>query len=159
MILYNNHNSMKDLHFKRALSFSLLFYLASFILFALMSVVFGTSLDTAPNDIPVLQCVAYLLTLIPAILVCAKWYFRKFQPSTRRGLLLGIFALIISCVLDLILVLVSMPGGEGMKMLGTLYTDWKFYATVVILVGTATYAGFEFDRTYTFDEAGLHKKK
>ncbi len=150
---------MKDLHFKRALGFSLLFYLASFVLFALMSVAFGTSLDTAPNNVPVFQYVTYLLVLIPAILVCAKWYFRKFQPSTRRGLLLGIVALVISFALDQILVVVSMPREEGVKMLSSIYTDWKFYTTMVILIGTATYTGFEFDRTYTFDEAGLHKKK
>ena len=149
---------MKDLHFKRALGFSLLFYIVSFILFALLFVVFGTSLDTKPNEIPVFQCIVYLLALIPVILVCAKWYFRKFQPSTRRGLFLGIFTLVVSCVLDVILVASSTPEEGVVKMLGTLYADWKFYVTVIIVIGTATYAGFEFDRTYTFDEAGLHKK-
>lgn len=148
---------MKDLNLKRAIGFSVLFYIVSFILFALMSVVFGTSLDTKPNEIPVLQCVVYLLSLIPAILVCAKWYFRKFQPSTRRGVFLGIFALIISCALDLVLVTTSMPDG-GIDMLGNLYADWKFFATIVILVGTSAYAGFEFDRTYTFEEGALRKK-
>lgn len=148
---------MKNVHLKRAIGFSLLFYIVSFILFALMSVIFGTSLETAPNDIPVIQCVVYLLTLIPAVLVCAKWYFRKFQPSTRRGVFLGIVALVISCVLDVILVTVSMPDG-GIEMLGTLYTDWKFFATVIILIGTAAYAGFEFDRTYTFEDGVMRKK-
>ncbi|HRH23684.1 MAG TPA: hypothetical protein PK295_03565 [Candidatus Magasanikbacteria bacterium] len=149
---------MKDLNLKRAIGFSVLFYIVSFILFALMSVVFGTSIDTKPNEIPLLQCIVYLLSLIPAILVCAKWYFRKFQPSTQRGVLLGIVALIVSCVFDLVLVTTSMPDGGGIEMLGSLYTDWKFFATIVILVGTSAYAGFEFDRTYTFEEGALRKK-
>jgi hypothetical protein len=149
---------MGYLHISRACGFSLILYIATFVVFAILSVIFGVSTASAPDDISMLQRVIYWIVLVPLIVVVAKWYFRKFQPSFKRGVVLGMFTLVAFVILDAIILLASMPGGEGWSMLKTMYSEWKFYIAFVITLATTAYAGFEFDRTYTFGDGALHKK-
>ncbi len=149
---------MKDIAIGRACGFSILLYSALFVLFALLSVFFKVDPSAMPNDIPLVQCIIYWIVLIPLVLVFSKWYFRKFQPSFKRGLILGIFTLVIFYILDATMLVLSVPNGGGWDLLKTMYTDWKFYIGIVLVLATTSYAGFEFDRTYTFDEKGLTKK-
>lgn len=149
---------MKNLRVKRAFSFSLLLYIGTSVIFAVLSVLFAVDMDANPQDISLVQCVIYWILLIPLILLLSKWYFRKFQPSLKRGLLLGIVATVVSFLLDFIMIGITLSAGASIDMFIALYSNWKLYMTTILLIGVTTYAGFEFDRTYTFDETGLTKK-
>lgn len=148
---------MKNINLKRALGFSVLLYLSTFIIFGILSLVFGVAKDFEIAKISIVQYVVYWLLFIPTALMLAKWYFKKFEPSFWRGVMLGVCTVIVSFVLDLISISISIATGESLRSFAAMYTDWTFYATIVIVIATTAYAGFEFDRTYTFDESGLKK--
>ncbi len=148
---------MEHVRFPRALGFALILYLATFVLVLLLSLVFRIDMSTSA-EMPIMMCLAYLVLLIPLILICAKWYFRKFQPSFKRGLLLGACTLAVFYILDTTMLFLGYPKEEALALVKSMFTDWKFYAALIVVLGTTAYAGFEFDRTYTFGDTGLKKK-
>lgn len=149
---------MKLIRFRRALGFALLLYLATFVIVTILALVFRINLSaSSPDTMPLVLCILNWIVTIPVVLMFAKWYFRKFQPSLKRGAVLGIFTLVIFYILDTTMLLVSTP--NAWEIVKNMYTDWKFYISIVVVLGTTMYAGFEFDKTYTFDEdSGLNKK-
>ncbi len=149
---------MRALNFKRALSFSLLLYVCTSVIFVLLSLIFGIEMDAKPSEISTMQCITYWIISVPIILVLSKWYFKRFQPSMKRGLCLGILAIIISFLLDSLMIALTMSAGASIEMFVSMYSDWKFYVMVILVIATTAYAGFEFDRTYTFEDGAMRKK-
>lgn len=151
--------SMKDINLNRALGFSLILYIGTLLIFGVLSAIFRFFADSSVIHTPVLQYVVYWIVFIFLILILSKWYFRKLQPSAKRGVILGICAVIVSIILDVVSIFFTTTQGTSFAWaLREIYTSWTFYVTIVLLIATTAYAGFEFDRTYTFDETGLSKK-
>ena len=149
---------MEHVRFPRALGFALMLYLSTFVVVVLLSLAFRIDMSNTSAEMPTAMCLVYLALLIPLILMCAKWYFRKFQPSFKRGLLLGVFTLVVFYILDTTMLFLGYPREEVVTLIKNMFTDWKFYAALIVVLGTTAYAGFEFDRTYTFGDTGLEKK-
>lgn len=149
---------MKSVNVLRAFAFAVILYIATFILFAAVLFACGVTIGTAPDQIPVFVHVIYLALTIPLILMLAKWYFRKFQPSFSRGVFLGVYTLVVFYVFDIGMLFLGLSLDEVVSLLYEMIRDWKFYALTVVVLGTTAYAGFEYDRTYTFGDAGLKKK-
>jgi len=135
------------LNIKRAIIFALALYLVGAVLFTLLYWIFGVSLDTLPKDIPTMLYVVTWIIMIPLVLVCSKWYFKRLPPTFVRGIVLGVVAVVLMNIFDIFLVVVS---GMGVDMLLELYTDWRWFFTNIFVIALVAYAGFEFDQTFTF---------
>ncbi len=86
---------------------------------------------------------------IPIVLLLAKWYFKKVLPTVKNGLQLGIVAIIVSLIFDGLSIGATIAVGQSIDVFTALYTDWKFYVTVIEILLLTTFAGFEFDATDT----------
>jgi hypothetical protein len=87
--------------------------------------------------------------MIPIVLVWAKWFFRLVPPSVKHGVLLGAVALIIATVCDLLFIFVLPVFPMSVADVQQLGTNWMAYAVIIELLALTTYAGFEYDRTFT----------
>jgi len=140
----HNHFCM---NLKRAIGFAVALYIISFIGFFVTLLLPGEhSLTEVP---PLATFVVVWLIHIPVVLLLAKWYFRKVSATTKNGLLLGIVTIAVALVLDGLSIAGTIAAGESIDTFKALYTDWKFYATVLEIILLTTYAGYEFDSTYT----------
>jgi len=81
---------------------------------------------------------------IPIILLLSKWYFKMDAPTIKKGFLLGISALIIGGILDLI---ITVP--FFVKSISVFYSNWLMYIGMIWMIVLTTYAGYEFDSTFT----------
>ena len=84
--------------------------------------------------------------LIPVTLFVAKWYFHVDEPTSKKGFLLGILVLITGTVLDAI---ISVP--VFVKSYTVFYSNTYLYIGMLEILLLMTYAGYEFDSTYTKD--------
>lgn len=119
-------------------------YIIMLIIFMPLSMMLG----------PDRQGLAYLIygiLLVPATLLLAKWFFKTMNPTWQRGLALGIITIVFSLALDGLMVAGMYFGGEPLDDFAIMYTSWEFYATLVWLIAITTFAGWEFDGTYTAD--------
>lgn len=98
---------------------------------------------------PLVTFVIVWIINIPAVLLLAKWYFRQVMPSAKSGFLLGVVSILFAFVLDGISIFATYIAGQSLDTFVALYTDWKFYVTVLEIILLTTYAGYEFDATYT----------
>jgi len=91
---------------------------------------------------------------IPVVLGLCKWYFKMEAPTLNKGFMLGVFALIVGVLLDAILLSISSSAASVpfQQMAMELYGDWRFYVALAEVLLLTTYAGFEFDGTYTKPE-------
>lgn len=127
----------------RALLFSVMLYVASFIVYAL-------AMYTSPSTTPTLaQYIAYWAVTIPVTLILAKWYFKMGDPTFKNGLMLGLIAVGVAFFFDGVSILATASAGKSIKIFQDMYTDWKFYATVLEVIVLCAIAGSEFDKTYT----------
>lgn len=131
------------MNIKRALGFSVLLYLASFIVYGIIQVVPALEFPSFSGYL-----VLWVLN-IPIVLLLAKWYFKSVAPTAKRGLALGVLAIFVAVVFDGIFALIAHASGVGMDEFASMYTDWKFYCTIVEVLFLTSYAGFEFDGTYS----------
>ncbi len=135
------------MNIKRSLGFAVLLYAISFIIFGGTASLFGhRSLTELP---PLGVFVVIWLLSIPVVLLLAKWYFKKVMPTPKAGFRLGVLAVAVAFLLDGLVVLGTYASGESLDTFAAMYADWKVYATIVEIVLLTTYAGFEFDGTYT----------
>ncbi len=88
---------------------------------------------------------------VPIVLVLAKWYFKMEAPTTKKGFMLGVIALVIGAILDVVVLSILAPRLETTfsELYKVFYTDWKFYLAAFEILALTTFAGFEFDATYT----------
>lgn len=133
------------MNYKRALGFAILLYVVLFILMVGIQQIAGSFV------LGLREYIALWIISIPIVLFFAKWYFKMDTPSTAKGFKLGIIALIIGAVLDAGLIYISAPTMDMTfsELYGIFYTDWKFYIAVAEILALTTFAGFEFDATYT----------
>ncbi len=127
----------------RALLFSVMLYATSFVVYALSSFI------GSPDDPTLGQYILFWVLNIPLILLLAKWYFKVEAPTYLHGLYLGIIAVIVAFLFDGVSIFATAAAGKSIDVFKSMYTDWKFYVTVVEILALCTFAGFEFDKTYT----------
>lgn len=133
------------INLKRAIGYALLVYITSSIVFALAATLLGASLE-APS---LGAYVIYWLGTIVLMLLFAKWYFKVVEPTTKSGLYLGLATIAVSICIDLLSIAGAIATDNSIEMFASLYGSWQFYTTIIIVLLTTTYAGFEFDSTYT----------
>ena len=126
------------MNYKRALIFSLLLWVIIFVVISIL--IFLPVL----KDNEMAMQVVYWVLLVPIVLLLAKWYFKGDAPTTKKGLFLGVFALLVGTVLDLI---ITVP--LFIKSYSEFYLDWKMWVGFAMVIILTTFAGFEFDGTYS----------
>lgn len=134
------------MNIKRALAFSLLLYFGSFLVFWLLFLFMGISVE---STLGLREYIYTWVLYIPLVLFLAKWYFRTSAPTTKHGFQLGLMAIAVALLIDGLSVLGTMAAAQPLDMFAEMYSDWKFYASIVWVILLTTYAGFEFDGTYT----------
>lgn len=84
--------------------------------------------------------------LIPFVLFIAKWYFHTDEPTTKKGVILGVAALVVYIVLDNIVIVPLF-----IKSYSIYFSNIYLYISMFEVLLLTTYAGYEFDATYTKD--------
>jgi chromate transport protein ChrA len=138
------------MNIKRAIVFSIMLYLLSFLIFSLTTLPFGVDLES--YNVSLKSYIFFWLLYIPITLLLAKWYFKQVAPSANGGLKLGIVAILIAFLLDGFSYAVTLAVGENTDMFIAMYSDWKFYFSIIWIIILCIFAGWEFDRTYTKKE-------
>ena len=129
------------MNIKRAIVFGVMLWVGIFaIISALM---FAPGLQ----DKDFYQFLILWILLIPLVLLLAKWYFKKDPPTTKKGFLLGIIGMLVGTVLD---IAITVP--LFVKSYSVFYSNVFMYIGIVEGILLATYAGYEFDATYTKGE-------
>ena len=134
---------------KRALIGGLLLYITSFVVYMILFAAGLVSMEEYTLNAFIIGWVVN----IPIVLLIAKWYFKKDSPTTKKGLHLGLYFILVALVLDGLSVLGAWASGQPLDQFMELYSSWPFYVTIAEVILLATYAGFEFDGTYTPPQA------
>jgi len=133
------------MNYKRAIGFSVLLYIASFIVYGLTFVL--PFLDG--ENLALSNFVFMWVLTIPIVLLFAKWFFRSIPATVKNGFVLGVVAIIVGLSLDGLAVTAAYLAGESMDQFKELYGSWMFYATIIEIIVLTTFAGWEFDKTFT----------
>lgn len=126
------------LNLKRSLGFGVMFWILAFV--SISVIMFVPWFKDSQTRVQI----AWWILEIPIVLLLAKWYFKTNHPTAKEGLLLGLVALVVGIVLDSI---ITVP------LFVKSYNE--FFGNPMMLVGwgelliLTTFAGFEFDGTYT----------
>ncbi len=137
------------MNIKRALGFGALMWIFIFVLWSIIIFI------PALQDKETTQFVVYWVLLIPVVLLTAKWYFKADPPTLKKGILLGIIALVVGSILDAIITVpLFIEGNYGEFFLNKLM--YIGYAWFLILTA---YAGYEFDGTFTKPKVEQEDKK
>ena len=126
------------MNLKRAIGFSVLAYVATFIIGIIAAVSIG--LDSAEvEDIPTSMWIVGLISAVVLVKLAAWLYFRSpsVPASGRNGFLFGIIAVITGFVLDIATVL---PTGS-LNTLWDYYANMYFWITVVAIIIVTTLLG------------------
>ncbi len=129
------------MNYKRAIVFGLMLWLAIFIVLSLLMF------------IPVLKesnwavNIVFWILLVPMVLLLSKWYFKQEPPTVKKGLVLGIIALSVSIVLD---ILITVPFFVG--SFAVFFGDWMLWAAMFEILLLTVFAGMEFDATFSKKE-------
>ena len=135
------------MNYKRAILFGIWLYLLSFVLFAILQFIPGIGAETYEASLStyIVNWIAY----IPITLLWAKWYFKKDEPTIKKGFFLGVISIVVAFVLDGVSVMGTLAVGESLEVFKALYFDWKFFVTILWVIVLCTFAGWEFDGTFT----------
>lgn len=134
------------LNLKRALGFSLMLWVLIFVIVSiLMFLPWIKESDTRIS-------VVWWILEVPVVLLLAKWYFKTNHPNTKEGFLLGLVALIVGNILDMLITIPLFISEQSSEPYAMYYGDWKIWLGFVLLVALTTFAGYEFDATYTKPE-------
>ncbi|MBT3539395.1 hypothetical protein HOF40_04190 [Candidatus Parcubacteria bacterium] len=125
---------------KRAIAFGVMLWVG---IFAIISILMFTP---SLQDKDFYQFLILWILLIPLVLLLAKWYFREDSPTTKKGFLLGIIGVLVGTVLD---IAITVP--LFVKSYSVFYSNVFMYIGIAEGILLATYAGFEFDATYTME--------
>ena len=133
------------MNIKRGILFGVIFWVLIFIIISILMF-----LPWVKDSSVRINMIWYVLE-IPVILLLAKWYFKQKKPSLKEWFLIGITALIIGTVLDMIITVPIFLKGNYAQF----YGDWMLYIGYVEVVVIATISGWEFDgpvaKTENFD--------
>jgi len=130
------------MNFPLALAFAVVLYVVG----AMLLLSTGYRINTEPSLFS--YSVLWVL-MIPAIFVFAKWYFHPVSPTAKAGFLLGLTTLVVGFLLDTCVVLLLGSDMTLTSFYTIIYADWKFILFAVEILLLTTYAGYEFDSTYT----------
>jgi len=135
------------MNYKRAIGFSFLVYLTTLVLsFAIMPFV---DIDPAAMEWPTSMWIFNWTVYIPIILLFAKWFFKKVTPTAKHGLILGVVTILVSVLIVGLFLAGGMAAGQDVGPLANMYTDWRFYVTILEVIALTTFAGIEFDATHS----------
>ena len=81
---------------------------------------------------------------ILAVLLMSKWYFKMDPPTIKKGFLLGVIGLVFGTFLDIVIIVPFF-----VKSYAVFYTNWLMYVGFVWTIILTTYAGYEFDATFS----------
>lgn len=126
------------MNFKRALGYAVLLW---FIIFVVISIVMFLPWF---KDSQLRIMAAWWALEIPIVLLWAKAYFKVETPTWKKGLYLGVAALIVSVVLD---VIITVP--LFVKSYAAYFGSWMLYVGYLELLILTALAGAEFDATYS----------
>jgi hypothetical protein len=117
------------------------------IIFSLGVWLFLTILFYILNLIPVLEKNIYFFTVVWVFLIIklfflSKWYFRKTTINIKNGFILGLISSLVSAILIYFV---------SFNLLDLKIENESLYLSVTFLeiLLFCTYAGFEFDKTFT----------
>ena len=129
------------MNIKRAILTGVYTYIISFVIFGLLSFF-------VKDNVMLLYILNWIVT-VPLVLLLAKWYFRKGKITTKTGFLLGLIIIGVGLSFDATFYILTILMQQSTEIFDNMYKDWKFYLSVAEVVALTTYAGFEFDATYT----------
>ncbi|PIR76816.1 MAG: hypothetical protein COU32_00010 [Candidatus Magasanikbacteria bacterium CG10_big_fil_rev_8_21_14_0_10_42_10] len=130
------------MNYTRALGFAVIVY----VIGAVVLLLSGYRINAAPS---MLSYGILWVLMIPVFLIVAKWYFHVVPPTAKAGLFLGLMTVVVGFLLDTGIVLVSGVWGSLSDFYATVYGDWRFVVTLIEMLLLTSYAGYEFDSTYT----------
>lgn len=129
------------MNLKRAVGFGVLMWIFVFVLWSIILFI------PLFRDSKMLQFLVYWVLLIPVVLSTAKWYFKSDPPTIKKGIVIGIVALVVGAILDAIITVPLFIGSYSEFFLNKL-----MYIGYLELVILTAYAGFEFDATFSKPE-------
>ncbi len=135
------------LKLSRAIGFGVLLWVFIFVIISI--VMFTPGLQ----DRDLYQFLILWIVMIPLVLFLAKWYFRVDPPHWKKGLALGVVGVLTGTVLD---VGITVP--LFVKSYAVFYSNIFMYIGIVWGIVLTTYAGYEFDKTFTKQEINNDKK-
>ncbi len=129
-------------NFKRAVSLSLLLYVATFIVGIISGIVSGQDMSTMQG----MPDSFWYVGMVAAVILTAGFtqqYFKspKIQASRMTGAYFGVTAVVVSFVIDFILFSIGNAGGANVD-LREYYGDWRFWIIVILVIGTAKFVGW-----------------
>lgn len=134
------------MHLSRAIRFGIYVYISSFVTFGIVSLLPGM------NDGSFAAYAAQWILTVIVLVLFAKWYFRKVNPTTKQGLYLGLVTIAVGLVIDAMFIVGIRAVGGSLDVFWDMYTDWKFYVSIGLVLCICTYLGYEFDTTFVEPE-------
>ena len=131
------------MNYKRALGFGALLWIFVFVAISILMFIPGL------KDNQLRIQIAWWILEIPIVLFMAKWYFKADTPTAKKGFLLGVVGLVVGNILDMV---ITVPLFVGSYV--EFYGSWMLYVGFVLLPALTTFAGWEFDGTYTKEGKG-----
>ncbi len=126
------------MNLKRALVFGVLVWIVAFVVILIL--MFTPWFKESQLRIQI----GWWVLEIPAVLLLAKWYFKMGLPTAKKGFLLGVIGLLTGTVLDMV---ITVP--LFVKSYAVFYSNIWMYVGFVLMLLLTTYAGYEFDGTYS----------
>ncbi len=130
-----------EYNLKRALGYSLLVYIATFVVGILTGILTGQDLSSMDT---VSQSFWYIGMIASAILAWGftLFYYRNpsISPSAKSGFLFGLTTVIVSTVLDFILFSIGNMQGGSVELI-EYYGDFRFWIIVALVLATTALAG------------------
>ena len=128
---------------KRAIGFGAMLWVFAFAIISIL--MFTPWFKESENRYQI----AWLVLEIPVVLLLAKWYFKTDPPTIKKGFLLGLVGIVTSVILDLVITIPLYVVPQSIETIGQFFLDWKMLTGYALLLFLFTYAGYEFDATYT----------
>ncbi|MBP9761109.1 MAG: hypothetical protein KBD15_02630 [Candidatus Magasanikbacteria bacterium] len=133
------------MNYKRAILFGIMVYVSSFIAYGFNYVIPYLQTDT----LSLRHFVFGWVWNIPVLLLFSKWFFKKVPANLTHGFLLGCMCLLTAFALDGFFIFLAVLANQSLDQFKELYGSWLFYVTLLEVVALTTFAGWEFDKTYT----------
>jgi hypothetical protein len=136
------------MNIKRSIGFGVLLWISAFVIISIL--MFSPWFSDSETRIHV----GWWILEIPLVLLLAKWYFKADPPTLKKGFLLGLIGLLVANLLDLAITVPFVVKSSYNEFYGN-WTLWVGFALVLLLT---SFAGFEYDATYSKQEKEEKKK-
>ena len=123
------------MNLKRGIIFGLIFWVIVFVIISILMFIPWI------KDSSVRINIIWYILEIPLVLLLAKWYFKQRKPSLKEGVMIGITALIVGTILDVVITIPVFLKGNYTQF----YGDWMLYIGYVEMLVLTTISGWEFD--------------